>query len=267
VTLVLVDDRAGSRELAPLLRNAGLPVELTRLDYGDVAFLGAGPGGEPVPVGVEVKTVHDVVKCIADGRFAGHQLPGMVGNYDQPWLLIEGLWRANAKTGILEYRKARGEWREVTAGSRRFMCRDLYTWILTITTKGGIGVTRVSDWNEATVWISALYAWWTVKGWEGHKSHLAFHDGTRHGAPYQRERATMMARRELGDKALLTRPTLCRMVAAQLPGVGWEKSKGLASKFGSVEALTQAGMEELEECEGIGPKLAMGIWGSLRGTK
>jgi len=265
--MLLVDDRAGSRDLAPLLARMGLPVTLTRMDYGDCAWLGIGPDSEPVNVGVEVKTIHDVVKCIADGRFAGHQLPGMVANYDQAWLLIEGLWRPNAKTGILEYRRSRGDWREVTAGSRRFMFRDLATWLYTITVKGGISIMRASDWNEATIWICTLYQWWNAKGgWDGHKSHMAFHDGTRFGRPYTRDRVLMMTG-SLADKALLTRPTLCRMVAAQLNGVGWEKSKGLAAKFKTVEQLAMATPDELIECEGIGPKLAQGIYESLRSYK
>jgi ERCC4-type nuclease len=264
--MLYVDNRAGSKELYPLLRARGLPVTLTRMDYGDVSFLGSGPDGQPVAVGIEVKGIHDVLKCIADGRFAGHQLPGLVQAYDQVWLLIEGLWRSNAKTGMLEYRHSKGQWRECTAGTRRFMYSDLLTWLFTCSVKGGIQFFRASDWGEATVWLSALYNWWTVKGWEGHKSHLAFHDGTRFGAPYKRDRATMMVA-SLADRALLQRPTLCRMVSAQLPSIGWEKSKAISDKFKTVEQLVLSTREELMALDGIGPKLANGIWESLRGVK
>lgn len=261
-----MDNRAGSKELYPLLKARGLPVTLTRMDYGDVSWLGLGPEGVPVSVGVEVKTIHDALKCIADGRFAGHQLPGLVQAYDQVWLLIEGLWRSNAKTGILEYRHSRGEWRECSAGSRRFMCADLLTWLFTITVKGNIQVARVSDWGEATIWLSTLYNWWTVKGWEGHKSHLAFHDGTRHGTPFKRDRAANMVA-SLADKALLQRPTTARMVAAQLPNVGWTKSAAVAKRYRTVEELVQATPEELQELDGVGPKIAQGIYEALRSYK
>lgn len=221
----------------------------------------------PVPIGVEVKSIRDVLNSLATGRFAGHQLPGMVQSYDQAWLLIEGLWRANAKTGMLEYRRKRGVWAELTAGSRRFLYRDLLTWLFTAETKGGIRVAKVSDWGEATIWLCSLYQWWTGKGgWDGHKSHLAFHDGTRHGAPYKRYRAAQMVA-SLADKALLTRPTLCRMIAAQLPNVGWEKSRHIAAKFKTVEQLMAATPEELVELEGIGPKIAQGVYESLRSIK
>lgn len=270
---IYIDDRAGSADLAPLLRARGLPVVLTRMDYGDVSWVGLGPGGEPVSVGVEVKGLHDVLKCICDGRFAGHQLPGLVQSYDQCWLLVEGLWRANSKTGILEYRHRKGLWCEASVGTRRFMYRDLATWLCTVEIKGGIKLVRVSDWNEATLWLSACHSWWTQKkegqvGWEAHKSHLAFHDGTRHGAPHRTNpgRASGMVR-GLSDQALLTRPTLCRLVAAQLPGVGWKKSEGLARRFQTVEALTVAEISELKEVEGIGPKLAQGIYDSVRSRR
>lgn len=262
---IYIDDRAGSADLAPLLRARGLPVVLTRMDYGDVAWQGVGSGGEPVSVGVEVKGLHDVLKCICDGRFAGHQLPGLVQAYDQAWLLVEGLWRANSTTGILEYRQRRGSWCEATVGTRRFLWTDLATWLCTAETKGGIRSVRVSDWNEGTLWLSALYSWW-MKGWDEHKSHLAFHDGTRHGTPFKRDRATQMVM-SLSDKALLTRPTLCRMLAAQLPGVGWQKSAGLASRFRTAEELVSASPKELMEVDGIGTKLAQGIYESLRSKR
>lgn len=267
--MLLIDNRAGSKDLYPLLVGRGLPCSLTRMDYGDVAFLGVGHNEIPIQVGIEVKTVQDVVNSLATGRFAGHQLPGLVNSYDQVWLLIEGLWRANAKTGILEsriiHKNGKVDWHPIQAGTRRFMYADLLSWLFTVTTKGGIRWCAVSNWNEATIWLSGLYAWWT-KGWDNHQSHLAFHDGTRHGSPYKRDKAAMMVA-SLSDKALLVRPSLCRMVAAQLPGVGWEKSKGITEKFRTVESLVAASPDELMDVDGVGPKLAKGIWEGLRSIR
>lgn len=265
--MILVDNRAGSRDLYPLLAAKGMPVTLTRMDYGDVSWLGLGPDGEPVSVGIEVKRIRDVLQCVCDGRFAGHQLPGLVQAYDQVWLLIEGLWRANAKTGMLETRVKRGTWVEISVGTRRFMYRDLLTWLSTIEIKGGVRIARTSDWNEATIWLSSLYRWWTEDGgWESHKSHLAFHDGTRHGTPYKRDRATRMVA-SIADRALLQRPTLTRMIAAQLPNVGWTRSAPIARRYKTVEELIAATPEDLMAIEGIGPTIAKGIYESLRSSK
>lgn len=251
--MLYVDDREGSAQLAPLLRAKGLPVTITRLPYGDISLLGRGAGGLPVPVGIEVKQISDVLKCITDGRFAGHQLPGMVESYEQIWLLIEGTWRPKPGSGVLEVQRHSG-WSEASVGTRRFMYKDLLTWLFTIQTKGKVNVQRVSNWGEAVLWLSTLYNWWTggngkILGWDAHESHLAIH--------------TNLDNR-LWDRAMLVRPTVCRMVATQLPGVGFDKSASIAGFFGTVENLLLATEWELAQVPGIGKKLAGIIWHSLR---
>jgi hypothetical protein len=279
--MIYVDDRAGSAQLGPLLRARGVPVTMTRMAYGDVSFIGQGAGGVPVSIGIEVKSLRDVLACICNGRFAGHQLPGLVQAYEKVHLLVEGTWRPNARTGILQLRLRKGVWVDASVGSRRFMFTDLLTWLFTMENKAGILVSRVSDWQEATLWLSNLYAWWTAKGWDGHKSHLAFHDGTRHGSPWQRGKRLSPRSPGVGvnvgngngngsgsfDRALLARPTLCRMVSAQLPGVGFDKSMAIVSRFRTVEQLVAATQEELAELPGIGKVLARKIHESLRGSK
>lgn len=250
--MLYVDDREGSGQLAPLLRAKGLPVTVCRSSFGDISFMGVGAGGCPVPVGVEVKTISDVLKCVTDGRFAGHQLPGLVNSYDQIWLLIEGTWRPNPQTGVLETLyggEKSGRWRDATVGSRRFMYKDLHTWLLTLQTKAGLNVVRCGNWGEAILWLSTLYNWWTSKLWEDHRAHLAIH------SPVDSR---------FFDRAILVRPSLCRMVATELPGVGYDKSGSLASFFGTVENLVQATEWELAQVPGIGPGLARKIYYSIR---
>ena len=218
---ITVDDREGSGKLAPLLAGRGLPVSLGRIPFGDISFVGSGMGGEPVTVGVEVKTVRDVLQCITNGRFAGYQLPGLVQSYQQVYLLIVGEVKACIGNGLLQVR-GHGGWQDATVGSRRFMYKDLHTWLLTIQIKGGIGIVTCSNYNEAILWLSGLWGWWTVKGWEEHKAHLALN-------------TTMES--QLRDRALLIQPSLVRRVAAQLPGVGFDKSGKIAERYGTVEEL------------------------------
>jgi hypothetical protein len=183
--------------------------------------------------------------------------------------MIVGEWRADPKSGILYYRRSKGQWGECAVGTRRFMYKDLWTWLFTIATKGGVQVSCVSNWYQGTIWLSTLYNWWTGSkdgktGWETHKAHLAFHDGTRHGAPYYRGRNMG---REHFDRAILARPTLCRMICAQLPGVGFDKSAALSKRFRTVEELLGADEKEFLEVDGIGPTLAGKIWQALRSIK
>jgi hypothetical protein len=280
------------------------------MQYGDVRFLGVGPHGEPVTVGVEVKSLGDILHCITDGRFAGHQLPGMVTTYDQPWLLISGQWRSQRGSGLLQYFTRHGSWRDASVGSRRFMYRDLLSWMLTIRTKTGILVQEVPDWEHAATWIASLYSWWTkvkriggeeVTGWESHRSHLAVNQASNEQfwqRVKQEEREEREERKEreereerdhahvpgangnnvnrvampngagvgrsrLTDRANLLRPTVCRLVAAQLPGVGYTRSEEVARRFPTVERLVAATVKELQEVDGVGKAGAKKIWEAL----
>lgn len=256
-TVITVDDREGSAQLAPLLRAKGLPVTVSRMAYGDISFLGVGPEGEPVPIGIEVKSVRDVLQCITNGRFAGHQLPGLVQTYKQVYLLMEGQWRPDPKDGRLEVRHGHGhgggQWIDATVGQRRFMYKDLLSWLCTISIKGGIKIERCCDWGEAILFISTLYRWWEGKkgeGWNEHESHLALNVAG--DADFYR------------DHALLVRPSLLRRVAKELPGVGVDKSAAMAACFSSVQALVEADISTIALVPGIGRTMAQRIHTAIR---
>lgn len=295
--MIYVDSRAGSNQLTPLLQRCGVPAHPARMTYGDIKFIGTGPAGEPVTIGIEVKSIHDILTCITDGRFAGHQLPGMIATYEQAWLLIEGQWRHQRGTGILQYLSRSYQWRDASVGSRRFMYRDLLTWLNTVRIKTGILLDCVPDYEHAAVWIAALYSWWTqtkriggeeVCGWESHTSHHAINQSSNeqfHSRVKQEEREAringhatgnsgisagpstggFVRRRPLVDPAVLIRPTVCRMVAAQLPGVGYARSDTVAKAFPTVEKLVAASEKELAGIEGVGKVGAKKIWRALHG--
>jgi len=249
---ITIDPRAGSAQLAPLLKQRGYPVELGRMEYGDASFMGVGPDGSPISVSAEVKSLDDLTKCLTDGRFSGHQLPGLVMSYDQVWLLLVGVWRARSD-GSLEYQQQRGSgtgyWRVLEIGRRRFMWRDLEAFLLTLQLKGGIRVMRVDDYPMAAMFLGTLYAWW-AKGWSEHESHLQIHDSMRG---------------ELFDRALLTRPSLTRCIAAQLPSVGKTKSAAVAARFKSIKDMCEATEKDWESIEGIGKGIAHKVYTALRG--
>jgi ERCC4-type nuclease len=246
--VIQVDDRVGSSEMAPLLRSLGCPVELTRMEFGDVAFMGWGANGMPVSVGIEMKRLDDVIACITSGRFAGHQLPGLIQSYDHVWLLVCGEWRARIRDGVLEQRKpGRGGgyyWSETCGGQRTWMWRDVESWLTSMQIMGGLRVHRVPEWQEGARWIKALSSWFAK---EEHHSHLVVYGGKE---LYQ-------------DQALLVKPTLARRVAKELPGIGVVRSAEVARTFRTVAEMVEATPKDWMQIEGIGKGIADKIYKAI----
>jgi hypothetical protein len=209
----------------------------------------------------------------------------MMTAYDQPWLLIMGQWRQQRSSGILQYLSKSYQWRDAHVGSRHFMYRDLLSWITTVRTKVGIRDDSVPDQDHAVAWIGALYSWWTrvkrvggeeVTGWESHRSHLAVNQASNEqfwSRVKQEERDSRGGnggrngsngiRGRLADPANLLRPTVCRLVAAQLPGVGYTRSEAVAKRFPRVADLVAATEKEIMEVEGLGKVGAKKVWRAL----
>lgn len=234
--MIIVDDRAGSNRFPALLRPLGLKVVLGRLEYGDFSWLGEGPGGAPVTIGVEHKRLDDLLQSITTGRFAGHQLPGLLQSYDHTYLIIEGLWRPCPTSGLLQVRAGR-DWVDQGRGARRWMYRDIEHWIMTMELKGGVIVRRTSTSDETARLLHALYGWWS-KGWDDHRSHLVL--------------SQAHAINRSHDPALLSKPSLVRRVANELPGIGWDRSAAVASHFPTVLDMVLATPKDWAKVPGIG---------------
>lgn len=245
--MLQLDTRTGQEELEQLIKKRGIKVEVTKLEFGDAAFLGHGPQDEPVCVGIEIKKVADVLKCITDGRFAGHQLPGLVASYEFAWLLVEGQFRADMHTGVLQITGHKGYFHDAHIGARQFMYRDLDHWLLTMSIKTGIKVIRAFNRYETAQILADIYTWFTDKGYDGHKSHLAM-DTSRDP-----------------DRSLLVKPSLVRRVASQLPGIGLEKSAAVSKVFPSIESMIAAPEELWRNIPGIGVKIAANVVRAIKG--
>jgi len=218
---------------------------MTRLEFGDACFTGNGRHG-PVAVGIEVKKVHDALSCMTDGRFAGHQLPGLVKTYDSVWVILEGKFTVDFGTGLLlaDGGRRRGA---MAHGIRRFMYRDLSNWQTSMEVCANIRFRRTTDRVETARFLADLHGWFG-KPFGDHKAHLALHT-------------------EAPDYAQFARPSLARMVAAQLPGVGYKKSLAVVQKFGTVVEMVNASENEWSEIDGIGDVLANKIYNALRDTR
>lgn len=241
---ILVDNRAGSKELAPLLPKA--KTKLTRLDFGDVMFLGNGPDG-PVTIGVEHKTIGDVVSCMHDGRFAAHQLPGMRDTYHISYLMVEGRTKADQSGLLWWFHAVKKKWIQPYGGAKRVPVawQDYHQWLCSMTHQGGVHVLHTETKKQSARLITALSRWWG-KPWEKHGSLKVFNEASPIVMP-------------------LTKVSTRRLIAAQLPGVGWEKSKAIAAHFSSVVEMCLATPKEWEAIPGVGKKLSQQITQELQG--
>ena len=231
---VWIDDRAGSKELVRYtpLDSCG---ELCRLDSADVMLMGNGPDSTVLSVGVEVKSILDLIASINTGRLQATQIPNMIEQYDVSWLLHYGLYRCG-NDGALELYRG-GGWQPWVVGSRAVPYGYIEHLLMTLQALD-IRIKRVADVKEAAQWIGSL-ARWFAKPWHEHRGMRTF-DKSRSSA------------------LLLTLDVETRMRAemfACLPGIGFERGVELAKHF-TLRRLMNASDAELAKVPGIGKVLA-----------
>lgn len=226
--MVLVDDRVGSRDLVPQLKALGCNPALAHLDFADVACFGYGPADANYDIGIERKTISDLLHSIESGRLTGHQIPGLRQDYDVGYLVVEGLWRAGPE-GVLEvFRGVPGQrptWQPPYG--RPWMYADVVSLLNSITVQGEIHVVRTGTRNETCLAIHGLMTWWG-KRWREHRTLKVIH-GTRPAL------------------APMHTPSLLRVMAAQIPAIGWEWSGVVERTFGSVAEMVEAPVEVWSE--------------------
>lgn len=233
--MMWVDNRKGSAELFIPLSARRVPVELTTLQYGDCCFVGHAAQGD-VLIGIERKTIRDLIQSMTTGRLSGHQLPGLVEHFAYRWLLIEGRYR-ESPDGFVELPWKTG-WEVV-----RLQYSALENYLLTVQLRAGVSVQRTYDLRDSAHWLALLYRWFTAKEWQEHRAHLAL--------------------QQVADPSMWLKPNLVHRMAAQLPGID-EKAKDIAGKFPTVADMVTADEVTWRSIPGIGKVLAKRIWTALR---
>jgi ERCC4-type nuclease len=231
--MLFVDDRAGSSDLINPLRTAGLPVESLRLDSGDIYFTGRGEGGAPVNIGLEHKSVSDLINSLNTERLQGFQMVRMLDTYDRNWLVIEGEWQHDEAGKVTTWKKPQG--RRVIPGAP--LAVELEKRLLTLEIRGGMRVRHCATRKDTIRFITGLYRWWTDCDLDAHKSHLALH------AP------------DL-DRQLRIPISLKREIAARLPGIGYERSGEVDRYFCSIREMINAPEDVWVKIAGIGKGIA-----------
>lgn len=239
---IIVDRRAGSKELM----DYPLPdASLDELPSADVMLVGNGPDGE-VLVGVELKSVTDLVSSTSTGRLQATQVPAMLDDYDVCWLLVYGAYRAGVKEGELQIQKGPRWWRKYRMGNREVPWSYVEAFLLSLSVVG-VQIKHVYDMAEAARWIGVLDGWWS-KPYDKHRAFRTFdHSRDVSLMPGMSEAEMLRAR-----------------VANCLPGVGHERAMAAARHFRSVKEMVAADREEWEEIDGIGKVISRTVEEAVR---
>lgn len=230
-----MDNRAGSKNLVGFPPLDDLAV-LDQLPSADVALTGNGPDGD-VLVGVEVKSISDLISSTSTGRLQATQVPAMLNDYDVCWVLVYGDYQASPN-GQLVTRKLSYSWVKQWIGRRPVPWSYVEAFLLSLAATG-IKVKQVRDVREAALWIGVLAKWWA----KPHDKHKSFHT-----FDHSRD-VSMMPGMEEGE-------LLRAKVANCLPGVGHGRAMAVARHFGSVRDMVNAEPSEWEEIDGIGKVIA-----------
>jgi ERCC4-type nuclease len=209
---------------------------------------GHGPNGSTMSVGVEVKTVMDLMSSIATGRLAGHQIPGMFRTYDQSWLVVHGQVRADDSNYLQIKRKA--GWRHYLLHGREVPWSYLEGWLLTATMTSPLKVKWAANLNEVASWVACLDGW-LAKEWEKHRALSVFHKTPHPVMP----------------PGVNPVESLMAEVASTFPAMGWERGWAAARNFDSIGDMVQATKEEWQEIRGIGPVIAKSVHDAIRRKK
>lgn len=235
--MITLDDRQGSKELLQYLPDG--TAELGHLQYGDASFVGNGPDGLPYLIGIERKTLGDLINSVRRGRLQGQQLPGLVNAYNKVYLIVEGIFKAkNGKLWQYKY----GHWAETGGmGAKAYL-----NLINSLTVFAGVIIHATPGIQETADLIYYLYEWWQ-KPWDQHRGHLGFYDG-------------------IQTAIYLRKPSLLRMVAKELPGIGWERSLSVARHFSSIGEMCAADEKEWQKIKGVGKRLAKQVFEAIHGS-
>lgn len=164
--MILVDTSVGSKELMPIIRGMGVMCEKVPLSYADACFEGKGPDGT-ISVGIERKTLHDMLSCIEDSRYVSHQRIGMQNMYQVSLLIIEGYWRPNEKGFLMESRDGVSWWVCRPRG-KPVMYATLRRYLISIR-YSGVGVIFTRDMKHTAHDICEEFHY-HQKDWDKHTS-------------------------------------------------------------------------------------------------
>lgn len=249
--MILVDLKGDKKDKHPGLdmlnhiRRSGVSCEPDNLLYADACFEGRGPLGT-VCVGIERKALHDMLQCIDDARYTGHQRIGMKQMYAVSVLAIEGHWRPHDGDGhLMEGFNGGVSWGYCKYRSQRTMYAKLYRYLISVALSGVI-VTYSRDVQHTAANILEWFHYFQKK-WDGHTS--------------------LQEMQSLAIPTLNAKPSLVRRWANDLDSIGTKLSEDAEALFKTPIKLATSEETDWLRIRGIGPKTAQEIVRAIWGRK
>ena len=244
--MILVDSRIGSKELLPLIQRQGVKAELTQLPFGDFAFEGHGPEGT-IAVGIERKTLHEMLARIEDSHYSAHQKVGMAQLYNVSILALEGMWQCGTSPELggmlVQGFNGGASWGPCKYRAMATRYSKLFRYLLSLSLSK---VTVLLSANPEQTAINVVECFhYFQKDWSSHTS--------------------MLETETLNLPSLTGKPSLVRRWAADLEGIGVKHSTAAEQRFRVPIILAAADVEDWASIPGIGGKTAQSIIKEIRG--
>lgn len=231
-------------------------VQSVLLPAADFAFSGNGPDPDiPVMIGIERKTLRDLLSSKRLGRYSGEQLPKLTNLYEYIFLIVEGVFRTNWTTGILEIPMGK-QYGPLTMGHQTFVGLEIDSFLNELTVCAGVNVIRTRDPRETVERVLSLQHTFS-KPWEKHQAHVAIH--------------------RPAEYATIIKASTIRRIAYSLTKIGWEKSKSVEEYFtaiaaaknlpeyGPIDAMMDATVADWAKLPGFGKTLSKRVYDELHG--
>jgi len=244
--MIFVTTAPNDADLLEILEDNAIGVPLP---YGDATFQGVWDGGEVVNVCIERKKLGDLATCIVStGRHLNQIRSAREAGFGFIVLVFEmDAWRFRiGENGYMETRVGK-EWVEMMP---RISYVRLDQYLNELGYFMGVLVKRSGGVWETARQILDLYQLFAVEP-QKHGSLKKFYT----------------PQVSVECVSLLAKPSLVRRVANQLPGVGWELSRGVEVRFRNVEEMAEGGVKDWMDVDGIGKVMAKRIVRVIRGGK
>jgi ERCC4-type nuclease len=250
--VIIVDPRSGAEStqyqttvdrLVTYIRRLSVPCDKGPLEFADFAFEGNGPQGK-IMVGIERKSLHDMLNCIDDSRYSSHQKVGMKGMYSVSVLMVEGCWKPHEPDGwLMEGFDGGKSWGLCKYRSSRTLYTKLYNYLLSIQLSGVL-VSYSRDLYQTAFNAVSIYQYFQ-KDWTSHTS--------------------MLETQKLQIPDLRVKPSLTRKWAAEIEYVGVKHSLHAEELFRSPINLANSEESDWLKLPRMGVKTARKIIREIRG--